>query len=316
MYRISPDARGGPESYWPDGETSARHWDRALVRADNPNKTYGRAYVRARPDTYECTHRRAAHFTRIMPPLLKHITGVRRARRAARPACRASVTPIGLIDHAFPWRPRRWAEHGARAAISFSISVDLPGLIDNRTTDTPDARCDNGQANEEPTSPDVAAIPQRYQQSADPPFFSGGDESETPREISPLKMRETCEATRMATVEIASLLEVFPADMCAYDVSFFPSTPVVRRLVDGALIEPRWDSPPANSLLPRIGTRSATSSRRRGLRLFRARLNICDVDSPRFHRARARAIDCGGHARPVPSAGYIRLLGIQLIARI
>lgn len=96
---------------------------------------------------------RRAFCRHIMFPLLKHITCVARyptyIQRNERNADRVDRSRVSLTPSMSRAR--------ARAAISFSISVDLPGLIDNRT-DTPDARCDNSQANEEPTAPPVASL--------------------------------------------------------------------------------------------------------------------------------------------------------------
>lgn len=90
---------------------------------------------------------RRAFCRHIMFPLLKHITCVARypmyIQRNERNADRVDRSRVSLTPSMSRAR--------ARAAISFSISVDLPGLIDNHTTDTPDARCDNSQAHEEPS---------------------------------------------------------------------------------------------------------------------------------------------------------------------
>lgn len=99
-------------------------------------------------------------------------------------------------------------------------------------------------------------------------------------------------------------------------VFFFLSIPVVRRLIDSRRIEPRWNSFHCQFLITSNSNeiRSANDPIR-GSRLFRARLKgFPDVDFPRFHQPRALST-ARGHAGPVPSAGYIRLLGIQMIAR-
>jgi len=95
---------------------------------------------------------RRAFCTHIMFSLLKHISSVERdptyIQRNERNTDRVDRSRVSLTPSMS--RARVGAGAGARAgvrtrarartAISFSISVDLPGLIDNRTTDTPDAR--------------------------------------------------------------------------------------------------------------------------------------------------------------------------------
>lgn len=101
---------------------------------------------------------RRAFCTHIMFSLLKHISSVERdptyIQRNERNTDRVDRSRVSLTPSMSRSRAGAGAgagaEAGARArarvrarartAISFSISVDLPGLIDNRTTDTPDAR--------------------------------------------------------------------------------------------------------------------------------------------------------------------------------
>lgn len=166
------------------------------MHVDNPNKTYSRLSNGhlARIYIYECTYRRAAHFTRIMLPLLKHITGAASAAlqpptslQRERNADRVDRSRISLT-------PRRWARARGARLFHFPSQWICRGqsIIAPQTRPTLAAITAKRTENQLRPSP---AMPQRYRQSAASSFYTslqrtynflfGRDVNSTRCEISP-----------------------------------------------------------------------------------------------------------------------------------